>query len=616
MAGNGTQEIVQYKFDRFVETQFPDGIETGKAFDAFAARVALRPFALSESDINQGIVDGSFDAGIDSFHLIVNRTQAVTPETRGLNRTTAPTDQQRGVPFDIVMTQAKSQTSGWDVQAIWKLREAIELILDTDNSLASLRDKGIGDRVLGQVNALRRYQKKLISLDPARSFTVYVMTMASERGITDPMRRSVAALKHSIEQRMPSKTKVTVQLVGAEGLELMLSESMEFEGLIKFAKPPIRVSHGQSQAWLGIVAVKDYLKFLRRARSKVLREEFFTANVRDFAGSKTAVNSAIKSSLKENTPTAFWWMNNGVTILADAAHDQTEEQWLLANPQIVNGLQTSFVLHEADVEEAITPKRLKESILVRIIREEQVAIRESIITGTNNQTAINSLQLFANDEYQRHLEQFLLTQGWFYERRRWQYRNNPAVASSKIRTILELGQAVIATHLLRPHVARARPRDLLLTKTGYASIFDKDAPEALFSKSLSIMQAIELYLNTPAALAIADDPTNDRYYLATGAVLRMLDVTDSAKFNLHLSIGKLEVPDPALLEEVHRLLYREIGTAPDKRSRDSLFKNSDLRDRFVHAITELNTKTPYSWTLKARAASKKVDRSPKAPVVN
>jgi hypothetical protein len=128
--------------------------------------------------------------------------------------------------------------------------------------------------------------------------------------------------------------------------------------------------------------------------------------------------------------------------------------WVLTNPRIVNGLQTSNVIHLNASADAITKKRLAQSLLVRVIKEPDPVVREAVIIGTNNQTTVSSLQLHANDPSQIRLERYLRSKGWYYERRRYQYRGT-GLPASRIRSLTELAQAVIAVHLLAPDIARA-----------------------------------------------------------------------------------------------------------------------------------------------------------------
>lgn len=76
----------------------------------------------------------------------------------------------------------------------------------------------------------------------------------------------------------------------------------------------------------------------------ILKEYLFESNIRDYQN-KTAVMFNIEATLidpkKEND---FWWLNNGITILADEG-SLIGKTFSLDNIQIVNGLQTSHSIY-------------------------------------------------------------------------------------------------------------------------------------------------------------------------------------------------------------------------------------------------------------------------------
>lgn len=584
-----SQEVVAFKSREFKKQNFP-GASDGIAFMQYSTHLALREYQLSEADIQAGVMEGKDDGGIDGFHIIVNKTEAVAETSRGLRSSSPPAGIPRQVPFDIVVVQSKSSTDGLDALAVPKLTEVLDLILGgaTRNNL---RDYPLHDKLVSHVEAYRSYRRKLISLDPIRSFTVYIMQPVSEDKLTGPAKRGAAALAKMIERHLGSTTQVRVELLGADGIEKLRTSGKDIEGVLKFSKQPLSETHGKSEAWLGLVAVKDLLDFVRRGKTTVLRDEFFTTNVRDFAGSSVAINSAIRTTLSNNTPTAFWWMNNGITIIVDKVTYQSDDSYLLANPQIVNGLQTSNVIHEAAADAVITAARLKQGVLVRVISELDPKVRESIIVGTNNQAPVTNLQLYANDDLQMQIETYLESKGWYYERRRWQFRGRQ-VPRSRIRSILELAQTVIAGLLLEPDTARARPRDRLAKKTDYEKVFNPATPFSLYSSLLDVEAVVEDYLKTPAAKAISDDPTNDRFYLLAGVALRQARITKASDLQAKVLANKLVSPDQALLEAVHKRLYALVGVQPDKKAADKLFKGTALRASLVADVLAWNVSDP------------------------
>lgn len=588
MAYTHSQEVVKFKFEEFKKLHFP-ALSNGLAFMQYATSLALQRYQLSEADIQAGVTDGPDDGGIDGFHIIVNQTEAVSPNTPGLSRTKlAPKGVAKNVPFDIVIVQSKSTMDGsLDGKAIQELYGSLNRILSNEK-LENLRSYPLNEKVIGQVDAYRRYRSKLVSLDPIRSFTVFLMQPIANTKLTQPDKRRGNDLKKMIESHLGTTTKVAVELLTADGIEKLRNAPRDVEGILKFASNPLDEKHGKSSALLGLVPVGDLLRFVRRGKTAVLRDEFFTTNVREFAGSATPVNAAIRNTLSTNSDNAFWWMNNGITIIVDRASFQSDSSYLLVNPQIVNGLQTTNVIHEAANDAVITPKRRKESLLVRVISEMNPQLRESVIQGTNNQTQVNSVQLYANDERQLEIESFLETKGWFYERRRWQYRNLK-VSRSRIRSILELAQVIIAAVLLEPETARARPRDRLKTETGYRRVFPGNADMSVYTTLLEIQVQVEKYMATPAALAISQDPTNDRFYLLAGTALRQSGVKTKDDYTPVVMKTRIKVPTLSQLEEVHNRLYKLVGPNSDKKERDKLFKGSALKDKLVNDILDWNS---------------------------
>lgn len=173
-------------------------------------------------------------------------------------------------------------------------------------------------------------------------------------------------------------------------------------------------------------------------------------------------------------------------------------------------------------------------------------------------------------------------------RRRFQYRGTTAPAS-KVRTVTDLAQAVMAYRLLEPDTARARPRSLPGTRHGWDRVFDSNQSEVLFSKALEVAEAVDLYLKTPGAKAIADDATNGRHYLVAGYALRSSNVKTLVDFNNVPTAALIATPSTPALKEIHELLYSEVKKLDDgKIARDQIFKGTKLKSGFFAEILKLN----------------------------
>lgn len=579
MSDSPDQVIAADKFTEFRADNYPK-LSDDEAFERFAASLLLRTFGADPSDIEAGLVSGTNDGGIDGMFFFLNQSEPVRSDsTRLTRRKNALAGLQTGVALDVVIIQAKKEKK-WDTNVFPKIESALKAIFDEKKSAAELRAFPLNDDIVEKAMAWRKLRSNLTMHVPVVRFRVYYAALARQANVDTYMVTKATQLKDWLTESLPTGSTTTVEYVGDADLVTRLRDTRDFAAKLVLAKPPVR----ELNALVGLVTIKDYLSFIRHDKSKTMREEMFAANVRDYAGSNVRVNDAIGRTLAKDSESLFWWLNNGITVIADKADNPLELEWVLTNPLIVNGLQTSHVIHERALADAITKKRLKQSILIRVITESNPDVREAIIGGTNNQTAIASLQLHANEEKQRRIEEFLRPHGWYYERRRYQYRGIK-VPASRIRNMTDMGQALIATRLLLPDTARARPASLLGTDSGWKRVFDPSESEELYLKALKIVDAVDDYLRTPAAKSIADDSTNARFYLASGYVLQASGVKKLDDFASIPSIALKDAPTPSVLAKLHQSLHREVKKLDDgKTALDRTFKGPNLKDAYFATI--------------------------------
>ena len=151
----------------------------------------------------------------------------------------------------------------------------------------------------------------------------------------------------------------------------------------------LRVSKSLSavDGYVVLCKLSDYNKFLRGDEDKV-RHELFESNVRDFQGD-TEVNAEIVKTLKDEKAVEFWWMNNGVTILASRA-TLNGDTVTIENPQIVNGLQTSTQIARHFQTFGDEDSR---NVMVKIVASDNDETRDKIIKATNSQNAVQPATL-------------------------------------------------------------------------------------------------------------------------------------------------------------------------------------------------------------------------------
>jgi hypothetical protein len=280
-----------------------------------------------------------------------------------------------------------------------------------------------------------------------------------------------------------------VQFAFAGSLELY-----QFAGRQKLISAALPVTgtplFGPNSSYVILTSLTAYSGFISD-ENKTIRSSFFDANVRDYEG-WVDVNKDIAGSLSGPRPGIdFWWLNNGITILASKAGFNNNAM-TLQNPLIVNGLQTSYEVNRWARSGGIDTNRL---LMIRIIETTDEDVINSVIKATNYQTKVKPHSLRATEEIHRQIEILLLPQNVFYDRRRNYYKNLNKPASRTI-GIDRMAQAVTAMLLEKPDVARARPTSLMKDPS-YTEIFPSEPahPLKLYQVAAEAMFAVSAHMN-------------------------------------------------------------------------------------------------------------------------
>ena len=254
----------------------------------------------------------------------------------------------------------------------------------------------------------------------------------------------------------------------------------------------------ENSSFIALVRLKDYADFISDCNGK-LDPSLFEANVRDWEG-KNKVNLQIRQSLDVAPVDDFWWLNNGVTILAtDANYNGNYIQ--MKNPEIVNGLQTSRTVHEYFTTAPKSPSDQRR-LLVRIIvlsDDDEIDSRREVITATNSHTAVKVAELRSLEKIHFDIETVLSSHDppVYYERRKKYYRNvRPRIPVNQIVSVTRLTQSVIATLLCQPDDAKARPSDYLQidSQDKYERVFNPDYPLELYYFSALLFVKVDRFM--------------------------------------------------------------------------------------------------------------------------
>lgn len=265
--------------------------------------------------------------------------------------------------------------------------------------------------------------------------------------------------------------KVSLDCVDADQLQRLYRESQNAVATeIMFSeRTVIPEIPGVEQAYLGLLPASQFLRLVENDNNEMLTSLFYD-NVRHWQ-EWNPVNSEMRETLSSTDKARYFpLLNNGVTIVARRVHP-TGNKFLLEDYQVVNGCQTSYVLHECR-------DGLDDDVMipVRLIATQDDNIKNAIIKATNRQTQVTEDQLFALSDFPKKLEAYFPTfdgkKKLHYERRSRQYSGVVGIEKVRVVSMTHLVRAFVAVFRTLPH-RTTRDYKALLRGVG-TEIFNKE----------------------------------------------------------------------------------------------------------------------------------------------
>lgn len=218
------------------------------------------------------------------------------------------------------------------------------------------------------------------------------------------------------------------------------------------------------------VDFSDYA-LLADDKYKIL-DDAFDENVR--VEQKGKINQNIKdTALNKAENFYFFYYNNGITITCDSIdYNPISDTCIeLENLQIVNGQQTIRALYDAF---KVDPKMVANlEIFCRIYeikkKEENKELKIKIAEYTNSQNPVNTRDIRAVSQTQILLERQLKIKGYFYERKKNQFKDQP---KEKRLDAEKTGQLLISFYNEKP--AEAKNTKQIIFGTEYENVFSED----------------------------------------------------------------------------------------------------------------------------------------------
>jgi len=212
---------------------------------------------------------------------------------------------------------------------------------------------------------------------------------------------------------------------------------------------PIIETKDGFKGYVASIKADDIAKLVKK-----YQDSLFEKNVRGWL-KYNKKNADIYDSATSDESELFWFMNNGITIIADKIYPNPFDlKWEIENLQIVNGQQTARMLYEA-----IKNKKLKKNIIVlcRIYETKDPNLINKIAKATNSQSSIGSRDLMSNEPEQIAIEKVFNTLNYYYERQKGQLRPNKKF--KKEINSKKLAQISLAVICNKPSLARKNIED-------------------------------------------------------------------------------------------------------------------------------------------------------------
>lgn len=547
--------------------QKSDGVSQSDFFEFFTFEQLLKNLDLSNDEIKSGKTGGGDDGGIDGFFIFLNDNLILEKE---INKE----EIKKNPIIDLFIVQS-TESKSFSEEVFDKLSDTISSIFDLTKDMEQLKNF-YNVSVIEKAGIFRDIYTGLASKYPKINIYFFYATKGNTTGIHVKVKNKAKKLEDKTK-KLFGGSNVEVRFFGArELLELSRTEktyTLQLEFTESFSK-------GKND-YVILCDLINYFNFVTDDL-KNLRKYIFESNVRDYQG-EVEVNKDIKKTLESEKKTDFWWLNNGITLIAKKA-SVAGKTITLDDVQIVNGLQTTRCIYDhLHTKKDLAKEKDKNSLLVKIIITEDIAVRDNIIKATNFQTRIPDTQLRATDVMQRDLEDFFKKDGWYYDRRKNYYKNIGKPAD-KIIGIPYLAQSLTAILLKEPHIARGRPTSIIKRDDDYKRVFNPSVDLRVYLNIAKVMKKIEDYLRNKDEKITVPEKTNFRFHVAMIIIMSVIKKKDYQIEDLiNLDIKKINksITNNTIkfvLDSASKFLASQGGTL------DSIAKSKPFVDNILSAV--------------------------------
>ncbi|MGN2339760.1 AIPR family protein [Clostridium cagae] len=449
------------------------------AFDYFTISQILKEKDIDFDDVDNSLVDGGLDGGIDSISIFIN--DKLLNSLEELKDSKEEFDKK--TQLDIYVIQNKEQNS-FKESVFEKLIPTFRDIFNYDLKENDLC-KNYNSSVLEKIILLRQSIDDIMIVSNNVKLHIIYACKGDIKNVSDGVTHKKEILQEVISELI-SIPYININILGANELRNLYVDRVEDELILKYeTQMSFECEEGSNSGYITTVNLKKYFDFV--TKDKNVREDILESNIRHFQGN-VSVNRGILNTLSDNKEVQFWWLNNGITILVSEIVPLPNNKLRLKDVQVVNGLQTTFCITEYLRENYDSDEN--RTVLVKIIKTTDCKNIDKIISSTNSQTEVRPADLRATDDLQRDIEEYFLSKGYYYDRRKNYYKNLKK-ERNKIFNIAKAAQYIETILFKRPHAARSNPTTLLKGNESYTRIFNKSINVDAYLKSCMIYKLVD-----------------------------------------------------------------------------------------------------------------------------
>lgn len=559
--------ITKSLLDEFVKQNTLESIPEETAFEHFTGYLVTSTHYTENFDSDDIQVGAGGDCGIDSISIIVNGSLVTEPEEI---EDLAETNGYLDVTF--IFNQAE-RSSNFETSKVGQFGFGVNDFFSASPSLPQNDDIKAKYKIANEIFSRSSKFKK----GNPQCFLYYTTTGKWNEDTNLRVRKDAVI---SDLQSLNIFRKVEFEFVDAEKIQTLFRQTKNaISTEINFPQRTVLPDlPGIEQSYLGLLNSTEYLKLIQNTNEEVITSIFYD-NVRHWQ-EWNPVNKEIKETLENASQKIYFpLLNNGVTIIAKKINP-TGNKFVIEDYQIVNGCQTSYVIHESRAH-------LNSDILIpiRLIATDNPEIRNSIIKATNRQTEVTEEQLFALSDFPKKLENYFPTfegqRKIFYERRSRQYNSDEDVEKVRVINMTTLVRAYASMFLGFPH-RTTRNYKALLRSIG-TDIFNKDHKLEMYYVSAFAYYKLE-YLFRSGAIPASLKPA--RYHLIY--LFRMLvNNNPLPRANSHdMSRYCQTIMDALWDDNIAKSKFLEAANIITQTAANNLHRDNIRTEPFTESITE------------------------------